>query len=49
MVKRYQRGNKKEYIKEGHTMQGSKDTKEVIRNSTSKKDIQYNGQKIAKR
>ena len=24
-------------------------TKEVIRNSTSKKDIQYNGQKIPKR
>jgi hypothetical protein len=40
------RGNKKQYIKEGHTIQWSKDTKEVIRNSTSKKDIQYNGQKI---
>ena len=46
MVKRYQRGNKKEYIKDGHTIQWSKDTKEVIRNSTSMKDIQYNGQKI---
>ena len=46
MVKRYQRGNKKQYIKEGHTIQWSKDTKEVIRNSTSKKDIQENGQKI---
>jgi hypothetical protein len=45
MVKRYKRGNKKEYIKEGHSIQWSKDTKEVIRNSTSKKDIQYNGQK----
>jgi hypothetical protein len=43
------RGNKKHYIKEGHTIQWSKDTKEVIRNSTSKKDIQYNGQKIPKR
>ena len=48
MVKRYQRGNKKEYIKDGHTIQWSKDTKEVIRNSTSMKDIQYNGQKIPK-
>jgi archaellum component FlaF (FlaF/FlaG flagellin family) len=48
MVKRYQRGNKKQYIKEGHTIQWSKDTKEVIRNSISKKDIQYNGQKIPK-
>jgi hypothetical protein len=37
------------YIKEGHSIQWSKDTKEVIRNSTSKKDIQYNGQKIPKR
>jgi hypothetical protein len=27
MVKRYKRGNKKEYIKEGHTIQWSKDTK----------------------
>jgi hypothetical protein len=41
MVKRYQRGNKKQYIKEGHSIQWSKDTKEVIRNSRSKKDIQY--------
>jgi hypothetical protein len=49
MVKRYKRGNKKQYIKEGHSIQWSKDTKEVIRNSTSKKDIQYNGQKIPKR
>jgi hypothetical protein len=49
MVKRYQRGNKKQYIKEGHTIQWSKDTNEVIRYSTSKKDIQYNGQKIPKR
>jgi hypothetical protein len=49
MVKRYQRGNKKQYIKEGHTIQWSKDIKEVIRNSRSKKDIQYNGQKIPKR
>jgi hypothetical protein len=30
MVKRYQRGNKKQYIKEGHTIQWSKDTKEVL-------------------
>jgi hypothetical protein len=49
MVKRYQRGNKKQYIKEGHTIQLSKDITEIIRNSTSKKDIQYNGQKIPKR
>jgi hypothetical protein len=49
MVKRYQRGNKKLYIKEGHSIQWSKDTKEVIGNSRSKKDIQYNGQKIPKR
>jgi hypothetical protein len=49
MVKRYQRGNKKQYIKEGHSIQWSKDIKEVIRKSTSKKDIQYNGQKIPKR
>ena len=49
MVKRYQRGNKKQYIKEGHSIQWSTDIKEVIRNSTSKKDIQYNGQKIPKR
>ena len=48
MVKRYQRGNKKQYIKEGHSIQWSKDIKEVIRNTTSKKDIQYNGQKIPK-
>ena len=48
MVKRYQRGNKKQYIKEGHSIQWSKDTKEIIGNSTSKKDIQYNGQKITK-
>ena len=49
MVKRYERGNKKQYIKEGHTIQCSKDIKDVIRNSTSKKDIQYNGQNIPKR
>ena len=49
MVKRYQRGNKKQYIKDGHTIQWSKDIKEVIINSISKKDIQYNGQKISKR
>jgi hypothetical protein len=49
MVKIYQRGNKKQYIKEEHTIQWSKDNKEVIRNSTSKKDIQYNGQNIPKR
>ena len=49
MVKRYKRGNKKQYFKEGHSIQWSKDTKEVIRNSRSKKDIQYNGQKIPKR
>jgi hypothetical protein len=49
MVKRYQRGNKKQYIREGQTIQWSKDTKEVIGNSTSKKDIQYNGQKIPER
>ena len=49
MVNRYQRGNKKQYFKEGHSIQWSKDTKEVIRNSTSKKDILYNGKKIQKR
>ena len=49
MVKIYQRGNKKQYIKEGHSIQWSKDTKEVIRKGISKKDIQYNGQKIPKR
>jgi hypothetical protein len=49
MVKRYKSGNNKQYIKEGHTIQWSNDTKEVIRNSRSKKDIQYNGQKIQKR
>ena len=48
MVKRYLRGNKKQYIKEGHSIQWSKDTKEVIRNSISKKDIQYNNQKDTK-
>ena len=45
MVKRYQRGNKKQYIKEGHTTQWSKDTKEVIRNSISKNmdvNVPYN-------
>ena len=46
MVKRYERGNKKQYIKEGHSIQWSKDIKGVIRNSISKKDIQYNGHKI---
>ena len=49
MVKRYQRGNTKQYIKEGHSRKWSKDTKEVIRNSISKKDIHYNGQKIPNR
>jgi hypothetical protein len=49
MVNRYQRDNKKQYIKEGHSIQWSKDTKEVIRKSTSKKGIQYNGQRIRKR
>ena len=49
MVKRYQRGNKKQNIKEGHSIQWSKYTKEVIRNSISKKDIQYNDQRTPKR
>jgi hypothetical protein len=49
MVKRYQRGIKKQYIKEGHLIQWSKDAKDVIKNSTSKKNIQYNGQNIPKR
>jgi hypothetical protein len=49
MVKKYQRGNKKQYIKDGHSILWSKDTKEVIRKTISKKDIQYNGQKISKR
>ena len=44
MVKRYNRGNKKQYIK-GHSIRWSKDTKEVIRNSRSKNmdvNVQYN-------
>jgi hypothetical protein len=48
MVKRYQRGNKNQYIEEQKT-QWSKDTKEVIRISISKKNRQDNGQKIPKR
>ena len=48
LSKDIKRGNTKQYIKEGHSIQWSKDTKEVIRNSTSKKDIQYNGQKMQK-
>ena len=49
MIKGHQRGNKKKYIKDGHSILWSKDTKEVIRNSISKMDIQYNDQKIPKR
>jgi hypothetical protein len=49
MAKRYQRGNQKTGIKETHTIQWPKDTKEAIRRQESKKDIQYNGQKIPKR
>jgi hypothetical protein len=45
MAKRYQRGNQKTGIKERHTMQWPKDTKEAIRRQESKKHIQYNGQK----
>jgi hypothetical protein len=49
MAKRYQRGNQKTGIKERHTMQWPKDTKEAIRRQESKRDIQYNAQKIPKR
>ena len=45
MVKRYQRGNQNQYIEEELTTQWSKDTKEVIRISISKKNRQHNGQK----
>ena len=49
MAKRYQRGNQKTGIEERHTIQWPKDIKEAIRSQESKKDIQYNGQKIPKR
>jgi hypothetical protein len=49
MDKKYQRGNQKTGNEERHTIQCPKDTKEAIRRQESKKDIQYNGQKIPKR
>ena len=50
MAKRYQRGNQKQCkSKKEQTTQWPKDTKEVIRSRKSKKDRQYNGQKIPKR
>jgi hypothetical protein len=45
MVKRYQRGYQNQYIEEEQTTQWSKDIKEVIRISISKKNRQYSGQK----
>ena len=40
------RGNQKSKIKEGHTIQWTKDTKGVIRRRKSMNDRQNNGQKI---
>jgi hypothetical protein len=48
MAKRYQRGNQKPGIEEEQTIQWPKDTKGVIRSRESKKNRQYNGQKIPK-
>jgi hypothetical protein len=48
MAKRYQRGNQKPDIKDGHPIQWPKDTKGVIRSQISKTDMHYNGQKIPK-
>ena len=48
MAKRYQRGNQNQYIEEEQTTQWPKDTKGAIRISISKKNRQYNGQKIPK-
>ena len=45
MDKRYQRDNQNPYIKEGQTIQWTKDTNGIIRIRISKKDRQYNGQK----
>ena len=48
MAKRQQRGNQKAQIEERQTIQWPKDSKGAIRRRKSKKDRQYNGQKIAK-
>ena len=48
MVKGYQRHNQKPYIKEEQSIQLPKDTKGITRSRISKKDSQYNGQKIPK-
>jgi hypothetical protein len=48
IAKRYQRHNQKPYIKEGQSIQWPKDTKDITRSRISKKDSQYNGQKISK-
>ena len=48
MAKRYQRGNQNPYIEEEQTTQWPKDTKGAIRIHISKKNRQYNGQKIPK-
>jgi hypothetical protein len=48
MAKRYQRHNQKLYIKGGQSIQWSNDTKGITRSGISKKDSQYNGQKIPK-
>ena len=45
---RYQRNNQKREIKEEQTIQRSKDTKGTIRSHKSKKNRQYNHQKIPK-
>jgi hypothetical protein len=48
MARRYQRDNQKTYIEERQTTQWPEDTKGVIRSRISKKNKQYNGQKIPK-
>ena len=48
MDKRYQRHNQKPYVKEEQSKQWSKDSKGITRSHISKKDSQYNGQKIPK-
>ena len=48
MTKRYQKGNQNPYIEEGQAIQWPKDTKRVFRIRISRKDKQYNGQKIPK-
>ena len=48
MAKRYQRDNQKPYVEERQTRQWPEDTKGIIISRKSKKDRQYNGQKIPK-